>query len=55
MQVRVWVDTTIKVKHSHVFDVDETYQERFRDWTTKGIGDANICRYVLTTTAAAAG
>lgn len=43
--VRVWVDTTIKVKHSHVFDVDETYQNRFEDWKVKGIGDANICRY----------
>lgn len=43
--VRVWVDTTIKVGHAHVFTVDETYQDRFADWTTPGIGDKTICRY----------
>lgn len=44
-QARVWVDTTIKVKHSHVFDVDESYQHRFLDWKARGIGDPNICAY----------
>jgi len=43
--VRVWVDTTIKVGHAHVFTVDESYQDRFADWTTPGIGDSSICRY----------
>lgn len=43
--VRVWVDTTIKVGHAHVFTVDDSYQERFADWTTPGIGDSSICRF----------
>jgi hypothetical protein len=42
---RVFVDTTIKVKHAHVFNVDETFQDRFRDWMTPGIGDSSICRF----------
>jgi len=45
---QVWVDTTIKVKHSHVFDVDESYQHRFEDWKANGKGDPNICRYAPT-------
>jgi len=31
--VETWVDTTIKVKHCHVFKIDETYSERFPEWT----------------------
>lgn len=42
---QVWVDTTIKVGHAHVFTVDDTYQDRFADWATPGNGDSNICRY----------
>lgn len=42
---QVYVDTTIKVKHAHVFNVDETYQHRFEDWKANGVGDPNICRY----------
>jgi len=30
--VETWIDTTIKVKHCHVFQIDDTYPERFRDW-----------------------
>ena len=29
---QVYTDTTIKVKHTHVFDIDETFQERFKDY-----------------------
>jgi hypothetical protein len=46
---RVWVDTTIKVGHCHVFNVDETFQHRFEDWKANGNGDPNICRYAPTT------
>ena len=41
----MFVDATIKVKHSHVFDVDESYQHRFLDWKDQAVGDPNICRY----------
>lgn len=42
---KVWVDTTIKVKHLHVFPIDATYQDRFADWTKPDSGDPAICRY----------
>lgn len=42
---KVWVDTTIKVKHLHAFPVDETYAERFTDWMTPGVGDPTVCMY----------
>ena len=29
---RIWVDTTIQVRHLHVFQIDDSYQERFADW-----------------------
>ena len=41
---KVWVDTTIKVKHLHIFEIDESFQERFADWHEGG-GDPSICRY----------
>jgi len=44
-QAKVWVDTTIKVRHLHPFQIDESYSERFADWATPGIGDPNVCRY----------
>jgi hypothetical protein len=44
-----YVDTTIKVKHCHVFDVDESFQHRFDDWKQSGKGDPNICRYAKAT------
>ena len=40
-----WVDTTIRVRHAHVFAIDETFSERFADWATPGVGEAAICRY----------
>lgn len=42
---KVWVDTTIKVKHLHAFPIDDTYSERFADWQRPGVGDPAICRY----------
>ena len=45
LQVEGWVDTTIRVKHAHVFEIDETFSERFSDWSEKGVGDERICTY----------
>jgi len=33
---QVYVDTTIKVKHLNVFEIDETYKDRFSDWAVEG-------------------
>jgi hypothetical protein len=33
---KVWVDTTINVKHLHTFEIDETFQHRFDDWMNPG-------------------
>jgi len=41
----VWVDTTIPVRHMHIFDVDNTYPERFADWSEVGRGPADACQY----------
>jgi len=41
----VWIDTTIKVKHVHSFQIDETYQDRFGDWAKQGEGDPSVCRF----------
>ncbi len=43
----LYVDTTILVGHCHVFEIDDTYAERFADWAdpaTPGI-DRTICRF----------
>lgn len=40
----LWVDTTINVKHLHIFKVDETFQDRFADWGEPGRGDPDICK-----------
>ena len=32
--LKVWVDTTIKVKHLHVFQIDDTFSARFQDIKT---------------------
>ncbi len=42
--VKSFVDTTIKVKHCHVFQIDETFPERFADWAD-GNGEPEICNY----------
>lgn len=34
--VSSWVDTTIRVRHAHVFEIDDTYPERFADWADGG-------------------
>lgn len=47
---RVWVDTTINVRHIHAFEIDDTYSDRFADWMVPGAGDAAICRYGPTVT-----
>ena len=39
----VWVDTTIEVKHLHIFEIDDSFPERFADWAD-GPGDPAICR-----------
>lgn len=39
----VWVDTTIKVKHIHAMEIDETFKDRFEDWANPGVGDPSIC------------
>ncbi len=31
LQLKVWLDTTIKIKHLHIFEIDDTFQERFSD------------------------
>ena len=41
----VWCDTTIMVKHLHIFEIDETFNDRFADWAVPGSGDQKICRY----------
>ena len=30
--VKLFVDTTISIKHSHVFEIDGSYSKRFADW-----------------------
>lgn len=42
---RVWVDTTIKIRHLHAFEIDETFQGRFDDWRQPGVGDPALCRF----------
>jgi hypothetical protein len=42
---KVWVDTTILVKHAHVFQIDDSFQNRFDDWMEPGMGDETICAY----------
>lgn len=44
VQAQVWVDTTIKVKHLHPFEIDETWQDRFADWTEPGKSDDEIIK-----------
>lgn len=43
--VKAWVDTTIRVKHAHVFHIDETFSSRFADWSQPGVGDPSVCNY----------
>ena len=29
--ITIWVDTSLKIRHLHLFPIDESYQERFKD------------------------
>jgi hypothetical protein len=42
---RIYVDTTIMVRHSHVFEIDDSYSDRFADWARGEVGDKNICSF----------
>ena len=42
--VKSYVDTTIKVKHCHTFQIDDTFSDRFADWAEGG-GEPAICDY----------
>jgi len=39
---KVWVDTTIMVKHLNVFEIDDTYQNRFDDWMYGTVGEKEL-------------
>jgi len=41
----IWIDTTIIVKHLNVFEIDDTFSDRFKDWTIPGKGDPTICNF----------
>lgn len=41
----VWCDTTIKVKHIHPSEIDETWTTRFQDWKVENVGPRDICQY----------
>lgn len=32
---QIWVDTTIKVKHLHIFEIDDSFPDRFADWANQ--------------------
>ena len=42
----IWLDTAIKIKHIHPFEIDDTFQYRFLDWMQPGVGDVDICRFL---------
>ena len=42
---KVWVDTTIEVKHLHIFEIDDSFSDRFSDWSNPGIGDPDVCNH----------
>lgn len=43
---RVWVDTTIRVRHLHLFAIDDSFSERFADWALgQGNPDPAICAW----------
>ena len=41
---QVWVDTTIRVRHLHAFQIDDTFADRFQDYAMPGLGDPEIAR-----------
>lgn len=47
---KVWVDTTIKVKHLHTFEIDETFQDRFDDWMKPDNGNDETFKFIPVST-----
>lgn len=45
VQAKVWVDKTIRVKHLHTFEIDETFQYRFDDMMERAGQRDEIFRY----------
>ena len=41
----VYVDTTIKVKHLHTFEIDDSFQDRFMDWMDPTLTTDDIAQY----------
>lgn len=41
----VWCDTTILVKHLHIFGVDDTFEQRFQDYKVEDVGPRDICQF----------
>lgn len=42
----VWVDCTIKVKHIHPFEIDDSFSDRFADWAAPDASaDSDTFRY----------
>jgi len=41
----IWVDTTIFIKHLHVFEIDDSFSDRFSDWTDITMADLAICNF----------
>ena len=48
---QVWCDTTIRIRHLHLFPVDDTFSERFKDYAEPGVGDPDICQFPQTVAA----
>lgn len=48
LNLTAWVDTTLDIKHLHLFQIDGTFSERFKDWAVAGKGDSS-CRYTVGT------
>ena len=46
---RLWVDTSIKIRHLHIFAIDDSFPGRFEDWATPHPdADQDICKYLPT-------
>lgn len=50
VQAQVWVDTTIKVKHLHAFEIDDTWSDRFLDWMEPGHTDDETIKHLPVST-----
>jgi len=45
VQAQVWVDKTIRVRHIHPFEIDESFQHRFGDWVQPEATADDVFRY----------